>query len=430
MEQSEIKNNLIKEKKVLEQILSLNLRMQDSNASERNFFSKAILSLLEQFIIVNNSTREGISTYKGYYSDSLPSANKEKVILGGESITINKEDKTKLLAELQISIQAINKIKQKKSSVNLKQTQTASQFVSFSSKLFLKKSSKFTKSEFFIPLIKNMKKANMSILVSSYISTMLFATILTFLISIFIAVVFAFFTIGYSPGVLFPVFSLVKEGILLRLLNNVLIALILPVIVFFLFYLYPASQASSIKTKIENELPFAIIHMSAIAGSGVEPVKVFNIIATSYEYPAVSSEIKKLMNMINLYGYDLVTSLKEAAKTTSSEKLGAVLTGIANITISGGDLKEYLEKKAADSLLDYKLQMKSEASAAETSMDLYIGVLIAAPLILMVMLVIMGAVPGLGFKGMSTVFLSYLVIGGIALLNIGFLVFLKMKKKS
>ena len=134
------------------------------------------------------------------------------------------------------------------------------------------------------------------------------------------------------------------------------------------------------------------------------------------------------MNQINLYGYDLVTALKNIAKSTSNQKLAGLLNGIATNIVSGGDLKAYLDKRSSDSLLDYKLARKKYSSMAETSMDIYIGILVAAPLILMVLLILMN-VTGFGF-GMSMSTLTMILIGGIALLNVGFLMFLQIKQPS
>ena len=49
---------------------------------------------------------------------------------------------------------------------------------------------------------------------------------------------------------------------------------------------------------------------------------------------------------IEIYGYDIVTSLKSVAKTTSNKKLSELFSGLATNISSGGALKNYLEKKS------------------------------------------------------------------------------------
>jgi len=236
-----------------------------------------------------------------------------------------------------------------------------------------------------------------------------------------------FLDISMVVGKPYPIFNFIgTAGLASRLLKNILFSLTATLAAFGILYIYPSTQAASISSKIKGELPFVVMHMSSIAGSGVEPSRIFRILALSTEYPAVSKEMKKIVNYVNLYGYDLVNALRNVAKTTSNEKLSELFNSIATNIIGGGSLRDYLDKKSEDMLLDYKLDRKKYSSIAETSMDIYIGILVAAPLIFMVMLIVMN-VTGIGL-GISIQLLSYLIIAGIALINIGFLIFLQLRQ--
>ena len=155
------------------------------------------------------------------------------------------------------------------------------------------------------------------------------------------------------------------------------------------FYLYPASEANSVNKGITQELPFATIHMAAIAGSNIEPSKILKIIMKSQEYPNIGREMKKVIAQVDIYGYDLVTSLKNVASSTSNKKLSELFSGIAINISTGGALKNYLEKKADNFLVDYRLERQKYKNLAGTFMDVYISILIAAPLILMMMFIVM-----------------------------------------
>ena len=201
----------------------------------------------------------------------------------------------------------------------------------------------------------------------------------------------------------------------------------IPLTTFIVFYFYPSAEANSGKSAINDELPFAVMHMAAIAGSGIEPSKIFAILATSNEYPAIRKEMRKIINQINFYGYNLVAALKETAKTTSSDRFADVLGGISTTISSGGDLKEYLGKVASDTLLDYKLRRKRFTTISETYADIYTGLLVAAPLMFMLILVLMNVIGG-GFGGMSAGTISVIGIGVLIVVNIGFLVFLQVSQ--
>ena len=52
----------------------------------------------------------------------------------------------------------------------------------------------------------------------------------------------------------------------------------------FLLYTYPLSVIQRRKSDIEANIPFALVHMAAIAGSGAPPRTVFKILSTYKEY--------------------------------------------------------------------------------------------------------------------------------------------------
>jgi len=60
-------------------------------------------------------------------------------------------------------------------------------------------------------------------------------------------------------------------------------------------------------------------------------------------------------------------------------------------------------------------------------MDIYISIVIAAPMILLMLFVIMGST-GMYFMGLTTNLMSMLIIFIIIVLNIGFLIFLRLKQ--
>jgi len=108
------------------------------------------------------------------------------------------------------------------------------------------------------------------------------------------------------------------------------IPFVFPVVVYLLLYYYPSTERNSLAKKIEQELPFAVIHMSAISGSGIAPAEIFKIIGLSKEYPYLRKEVRKVLNQINIYGYDLVTSLNNVSKTTPSSRLTETIFRIIN----------------------------------------------------------------------------------------------------
>jgi flagellar protein FlaJ len=191
-------------------------------------------------------------------------------------------------------------------------------------------------------------------------------------------------------------------------------------------YTYPGLEKSSTENRIEDELPFATIHMSAISGSMIDPSKIFDIIISTHEYPYIEKEFKKLINEINLYGYDLVSALRSAAYNNPSKKLSELFNGLATTINSGGDLPGFFDKRAQTLLFENRLEQEKKTKAAETFMDIYISLVIAAPMILMILLMMM-KISGLGIS-MSTQMITIIMVIAVTMINIVFLTFLQLKK--
>lgn len=254
-----------------------------------------------------------------------------------------------------------------------------------------------------------------------------FSALIAFFIGAFVFIFLLFFKISFS----FPFVAVSDEFFLIRFFKFFWIILASPIITALLFYIYPLSEAKSLGAKINNELPFVTIHMSAIATSGVEPTNIFKIIIKGGEYKYTNIEFKKLMNLINFHGEDLVSALRKVASYSSSTKLKDLLNGLAITITSGGELATYLNKQAEGLLFEYRLEREKYNKLSETFMDIYISIAIAAPMIFLMIFVIIGSTGLLGsFLGLSTNALSFLLILVLVLLNIFFLIFLKMKQPA
>jgi len=202
--------------------------------------------------------------------------------------------------------------------------------------------------------------------------------------------------------------------------------IIIPIGTFLIMMIYPSLEKSSAESNINQELPFAVINMSAISGSMIDPSKIFKIIITTNEYPYLEKEFKKLINEINIYGYDLVSALRNAALKSPSKKLTELFNGLATTINSGGKLPEFFDKRAQTLLFEYGLEKEKNTKAAETFMDIYISIVIAAPMILMILLMMM-KMSGLGVS-LSTGTITLIIVGAVAIINVVFLTFLHLKK--
>ncbi|HZX12679.1 MAG TPA: type II secretion system F family protein [Candidatus Nanoarchaeia archaeon] len=258
----------------------------------------------------------------------------------------------------------------------------------------------------FQPMFDAFLRVDMAVLSRSYVAMIL----------LFGAIAFPVFLLFF-----FVVNIAFKVHVALVILFALLVALMTPLA----FYFYPQSLAGDRQKKIKRDLPFALVHMSAVAGSGAAPISIFELLAESEEYPELKKEIKKVLNFVNVFGYNLSTALRNVAATTPSEELKELLNGMVSTVEAGGDLKQYLNEKSEDALVSYRLERKKQVDALGTYSEVYTSILIASPLLLIVTLAIINTIGG-QVAGISVKLLATLGVWiGLPLLNAGFMFFLK-----
>lgn len=413
----QIKANVMKEKEILNYLLMID--KIPISKEEEEFYRKLSASLIGSLNILNSAIPDLVKTVpepeEKVSAREKEERVKKRIITVPGNLSIDKKNREEFLKALDIESELLKDVKRRFSKLKAKPDAKEEQYykevgayTKMANSIFSGMSINLSKSETFKPISLSLKKANMPYLLSSYLSMAFFGVMISFIAMIVLAPMMIFSEMVPAPYAILSIF-------------------LVPLFVLIVFLSYPSSEASSIKSKINDELPFAVMHMSAIAGSGIEPSKVFEILASSNEYPALRKEMMKIVNQINFYGYNLVNALRSTAKTSSNPRFSDILNGISTTISSGGDLKEYLTKIAADTLLDYKLRRKRFTTISETYADIYTGLLVAAPLMFMLILVLMNVIGG-GIGGMSSSTVAIIGIGVLIVVNIGFLVFLQFSQ--
>jgi Flp pilus assembly protein TadB len=319
---------------------------------------------------------------------------------------------------------SLKRLRYKKPVSKVVKEKKPSQYVNLAVRNFYPLSKKVLEGGMFRDLKMNLVKSNMQFIPENYLSVIFFTTLLSLFASVFLFVFLLFFNLSMS----LPIITSASESIQERLVKFMLIPFVIPLLTFLMVSFYPSMERKSVGNKINQELPFVTIHMSSISGAMKDPSKMFEIIILTGEYPAITKEFSKIINEINLYGYDLVSALRNSAFNCPSEKLAELYNGISTTISSGGDLSQFFEKRAETLLFDYKMERDKYNKATETYMDIYLSVVIAGPMILMLLLIIM-RVSGLGIT-LSTSAISLITVSGVTIANIFFLIFLYIKQPA
>ncbi len=282
--------------------------------------------------------------------------------------------------------------------------------------LFVKKTSVSlvnTFPELFENLYNALRAANIKVLSNTYVSIMVFISMIMFL-TVTSTLTIIFFALNY------PLYAIVARSFFLGFMAASLTAVF--------FYAYPFMRISERKKNITANMPFAMNHLAAVASSGVPPSAMMELISESKEYGEISIEFKKIVDLMNIFGYDLLTAIRTAATTTPSPAFKEILDGMVSTIETGGDLESYLKEKAEESTLTYRLERQKYNETISTYSDIYTGLLIAAPLFFVAALAIInllgGTIAGFGIAAIMA-FGAYIAI---PLLNIAFLLFLQINQ--
>ncbi|MDP3991959.1 MAG: type II secretion system F family protein [Nanoarchaeota archaeon] len=421
-----LKENFERQRKIAEEISALSEELRGSkNEEEREMISSQIESLRNSLRksgreIVDETERISVPkpliAEQPSYSFQMQPARKV-IPLKEEGKKKEKEEKVSGLEKL-----TLKRMKKKEVKVVKKKEKKPSLYVQFANRIFFNFSNSLIKKGKFYMLRRDLIRANLEFIPANYVSVIFLTTIVSFFAAFFITAFFLFFNLVASP----PFIISMEESLGLRFLKVFWILFAVPAAVFMFSYFYPSMEKKSVEGRINQELPFATIHMSSISNSMIEPSKIFTIIISTGEYPHLKKEFTKLLNEVNIYGYDLVTALRDMAFNSPSRKLADLYNGLATTINSGGDLPEFFDKRAQTLLFDHRLEVEKQAKAAETFMDIYISLVIAAPMILMLLLMMM-RISGLGIS-LSTGMITLVMVLGVTLMNILFLSFLHLKQ--
>jgi hypothetical protein len=413
-----LKKGVAQQRKLLLEITRLK-NVDGSNRMEKRMLASQVLDLKSSFKKTSEYIGNVLEEIKMVSKLEQPTTKVPPMVQKKQKDRPKKIGSNEEMSDLEeTTLKRIHKGEKKEKEKKIKKP---SKYIKFANKLFADFSRKQLDKGNFRGLGRSLSQANIRMLPKSYLSVVFLTTIIFIFVGLFTFIFFLFFNIGPK----LPIITMTNAGFGLRLLKTFWIVFLIPALTFLVIYFYPSLEKKSIAGRINQELPFATIHMSSISESMIEPSKIFSIIVSTKEYPNLEKEFIKILNSINVLGYDLVTSLRQVAFNSPSQKLTELLNGLATTINSGGDLPEFFEKRAQSLLFDYRLEREKATKSAETFMDIYISVVIAAPMILMLLLMMM-KISGLGIS-LSTGMISLIMVLAVSVINVAFLTFLQLR---
>lgn len=189
--------------------------------------------------------------------------------------------------------------------------------------------------------------------------------------------------VGFMTGTL--------AGIVSGLIMGLFAGLFLAVGVFMGFYFYPSIMVGERRSDIDNNLPFATMYLSTIAGTGTPPAAIFDLLGDFDEYGEVSEEARNISRDIYTFGAGTTEALRGAAQRTPSEKFKNLLWGINSILTTGGDLRAYLREKSETFMSDYRRSLDEFTDTLSLLVEVYITLVIVGSVFLIIISTVMSA---------------------------------------
>jgi len=244
-----------------------------------------------------------------------------------------------------------------------------------------------------------LKKGGVLIAFKAYVAFMVLISMIAFVVAIPVSLI------------LLPLLTGTPFLSVINLLVSLFVAFSTGLLTLLIMYLYPGMKASARKGPISKNLPYIANFLTLLSSSNVPPSTIFKSMAKIDTLKEVRLEFGNIVRDIEVFGNDLMSSILENAKLTASDDLRDILIGYVSTVRTGGSPTQYLkitsDKISKERLSKLDMMLESLSAIAE----IYIMMLVAAPLLFVVLFATLGMIGGgTGFGGFSMSTLLYLLI--------------------
>ncbi|WP_414838169.1 type II secretion system F family protein [Candidatus Nanosalina sp. VS9-1] len=237
-----------------------------------------------------------------------------------------------------------------------------------------------------------------------------------------LAIASVFLSFGFMFAMFGTIFVL-GSG-LSGLVSALMLSIVVSGIVAALAYVIPLLKVNNRATVIRDMLPFAVMYLSTLAGTGSSISEMFENLAKVDEYGEVSEEAKKIHRDIDTFGMDVNEALRRGAQRTPSEDFEELLRGMEHILTTGGSVREFLRERAAKLMDDYERRIEKFADQLGLLVEMYITIVVVGSIIFTAMSAIMSSFTGFA-PGFIVALQAILIFIGLPLISGMFILFIK-----
>jgi flagellar protein FlaJ len=181
-------------------------------------------------------------------------------------------------------------------------------------------------------------------------------------------------------------------------------------------YYYPRFLVGERSRAIDLMLPHSITYMYALNHGGMNLVEVVESMADATDsYDEVANEFDLIVRDMDVFGTDLITAVRNARNVTPSDSMERFLDDLLSVLDSGGDTSRFFEEQSEKYLKEAKERQEFFMETLALLSEVFIFAFVAAPLFLMVTLMV------ISFLGGNT--LLAMVVGVYVVLPLGMIGF-------
>ncbi|HJX55796.1 MAG TPA: type II secretion system F family protein [Methanoregula sp.] len=163
---------------------------------------------------------------------------------------------------------------------------------------------------------------------------------------------------------------------------------------YLVFMLYPGLEAGNRRRNIDASLPYAINYITSMSTAGITPAEVFRLLGSSTIYGQSAVEARYIAREIDIFGRDLIDSLRLVSSSTPSRRMKEFLQGTMASVSSGGNITEYFRTKAEQYALENRQSQKMFLETLALVSESYVTAMVAGTLFLIILQSIMSVMSG------------------------------------
>ncbi len=181
---------------------------------------------------------------------------------------------------------------------------------------------------------------------------------------------------------------------------------------------YPGWRARTRRTRIDLLLPQAISYLYALSAGGSDITQVIRALAEEEEtYGEVAAEFDYIAREMDYFGSDPLTAIRKARDLTPSDNLETFLDDLVSTIESGGNISTFMRAESEKYFEQAQESQESFLDELATVAELYVGIGVVGPLLLIIVLLLINVVGGeLLIALYATVYLAVPLLLGLVVL--------------